>query len=70
MFVPAGTRGYDDLASDATRFTLGDDLVVSVASLADVIRTKEAANRAKDRGQLPILREALEVIRAGEQRKR
>jgi len=40
--------GYEDLARDAVRLTiLGVD--VDVASLADVIRSKEAAGREKDR---------------------
>ena len=34
-------------------------LVVPVASLADVIRSKQAANRAKDQRVLPTLREIL-----------
>jgi len=37
-----------------------------VASLADVIRSKEASNRPKDRAQLPALRQTLERIRARE----
>jgi len=35
---------------------------VLVASLADVIRSKEAANREKDRAQLPALRRTLEIL--------
>jgi predicted nucleotidyltransferase len=58
-FVPAGTTGYEDLARDATRLTiLGVE--VEVASLADVIRSKEAAGREKDRLVLPVLRRILE----------
>ena len=63
-FVPAGTAGYDDLRRNAMSVDLGDNLVVRVAALADVIRSKEAAGRAKDRAQLPMLRRALEEIRA------
>lgn len=65
MFAPAGTRGFDDLRRGATRVELGEGrpVQVSVASLADVIRSKEAANRPKDRAQLPALRQTLEVIR-------
>ena len=36
---------------------------VLVASLRDVIRSKEASNRAKDVAQLPALRQTLERIR-------
>jgi len=35
-----------------------------VASLADVIRSKEAAGREKDRAVLPILRQVLERSRS------
>ena len=56
---PAGTDGYDDLTRDA------DDLEilgveVRVASMADVVRSKAAAGREKDRAQLPLLRRLLE----------
>jgi hypothetical protein len=58
-FVPSGTHGYEDLARDAILLTiLGVD--VDVASLADVIRSKEAAGRDKDRLVLPVLRRILE----------
>jgi predicted nucleotidyltransferase len=58
-FLPAGTRGYEDLIRDAVRLTiLGVE--VDVASLADVVRSKEAAGREKDRLVLPVLRRLLE----------
>jgi hypothetical protein len=58
-FVPSGTQGYDDLARDAMSLTiLGVPTVV--ASLADVIRSKEAAGREKDRLTLPVLRRILD----------
>lgn len=66
VFVPPGTAGYDDLRRDAFEVDLGDGVRVSVASLADVIRSKEASNRPKDRAQLPALRQTLERIRARE----
>jgi hypothetical protein len=57
-FVPSGTQGYDDLARDARHLTvLG--VGIDVASLADVIRSKEAAGRDKDRLVLPVLRRLL-----------
>jgi hypothetical protein len=61
-FEPSGTRGYRDLANDADRLAIADDppLSVAVASLADVIRSKEAAGRAKDRAAIPLLRATLE----------
>lgn len=62
-FLPAGTRGYDDLRREASRERLGRGLTVTVASLRDVIRSKEAAGRDKDLAQLPLLRRTLEQIR-------
>jgi hypothetical protein len=44
----------------ATREQLTDTLSISVAALADVIRSKEAAGREKDRAVLPVLRQVLE----------
>jgi hypothetical protein len=66
MLAPAGTAGYDDLRRDAFEVDLGAGVRVYVASLADVIRSKEASNRPKDRAQLPALRETLERIRRQE----
>ncbi len=65
MFLPAGTQGYDDLRSGARRERIAG-VTVSVAALADVIRSKEAANREKDSMQLPILRRTLEQTRERE----
>jgi hypothetical protein len=61
-FMPAGTGGYEDLSRDAIRINL-DPLVVPVASLEDVIRSKRAAGREKDLQQLPTLELLLEEIR-------
>lgn len=58
--LPDGTRGYEDLRRSATREKLTDTVTISVAALADVIRSKEAAGREKDRAVLPILRQVLE----------
>lgn len=65
---PDGTAGYADLRRDAAPERLGESLTVQVASLADVIRSKEAANRAKDQAALPALRQTLESIRRREGR--
>ena len=62
MFLPAGTQGYDDLRRGASRERIAG-VTVTVAALADVIRSKEAANREKDSMQLPILRRTLEQSR-------
>lgn len=56
--TPSGTRGYRDLVRDA-RDTDAFGIVVSIASLADVVRSKQAANRPKDQRVLPALREIL-----------
>ena len=57
--MPSGTQGYDDLHRDAiTTEVLG--VVVEIASLADVIRSKAAADRPKDHLTLPTLRRLLE----------
>lgn len=58
-FQPSGTQGFEDLARGATRIEV-DGIPTTVASLLDVIRSKEAAGRAKDREQLPTLRKLLE----------
>lgn len=62
-FTPNGTQGYDDLRRDR-RWVLVGDIQVPVASLADVIRSKEAADRERDRAILPVLREMLERERS------
>ena len=64
--LPDGTRGYDDLRRSATREQLTDTVTIFVAALADVIRSKEAAGREKDRAVLPILRQVLERSRKNE----
>lgn len=62
VMMPSGTTGYRDLARDADELTVAvkPRLSVVVASLADVIRSKEAAGRDKDRAALPLLRRTLE----------
>jgi hypothetical protein len=57
-FQPSGTTGFSDLARDAVHLTILD-AEIDVASLADVIRSKEAADRDKDRLVLPTLRRIL-----------
>ena len=57
-FQPSGTGGYLDLRRDSTEAELYD-VTVRVASLGDVIRSKQAANRPKDQRVLPALRAIL-----------
>jgi hypothetical protein len=60
---PAGVGGYAHWEANADSVTvLG--IPVQVGSLDDIIRSKEAANRGKDRLQLPLLR-ALRQRQAG-----
>lgn len=57
-FFPSGTRGYTDLVRNAISFDVfGAKL--DVASLEDIIRSKEAANRPQDQQDVLILREML-----------
>jgi hypothetical protein len=64
-FTPAGLSDYDGLAAASVLFELAG-LPVKVAALSDIIRSKEAANRPKDRATLPILHAlADEINRAG-----
>lgn len=57
-FVPSGTHGYDDLQRDAVEISVYG-LRIRLASLADIVRSKQAANRPKDQRALPVLRELL-----------
>ena len=58
-FTPSGTSGYDDLRRDALRIEIAGT-PVTLASLADVVRSKQAAGRPKDLIALPVLRRLLE----------
>ena len=60
-FVPTGTSGWEDLSTHATVVDL-DGTEVSVAALDDIIRSKEAADRPKDRLVLPSLRRLRDLI--------
>ena len=62
-FCPSGTSGFDDLHRDAIDIEVADRLHILVASLEDVIRSKEAASREKDRLALPRLRRLLDRLR-------
>jgi hypothetical protein len=54
-FKPAGTDGFDDLVAGAEKFK-AYGVVFLAASIADIIRSKEAAGRAKDREDVALLR--------------
>ncbi len=59
--IPGGL-GFQGLRARSARIDLGAAVAV-VASLEDIIASKEAAGRAKDLAQLPILRDTLKVLR-------
>ena len=52
-YVPSGTQGYEDLRRDARTETI-EGVEVAIASLVDIIRSKEAAGRVKDQAELPL----------------
>jgi hypothetical protein len=54
-FEPAGVQGYDDLKTDAKRFE-AFGVRFLVASLDDIIRSKEAAGRPKDLDDVVVLK--------------
>ncbi len=58
LFEPSGTEGYDDLSASALTYeTFGVE--VRVASLKDILRSKEASNRPQDQQDAIVLREML-----------
>ena len=59
-FMPRldGVRSFESLRARASPATLGDTRLL-VADLRDVIRSKRAAGRARDRAVLPILEATL-----------
>jgi hypothetical protein len=54
-FLPAGTKGYEDLARGAERFEAFGVRFLA-ASLDDIIRSKESTGRAKDEDDVVILK--------------
>ena len=61
-FCPSGTSGFADLQRDAIDIQAADRLHILVTSLEDVIRSKAAAGREKDRLALPRLRRLLDRL--------
>jgi hypothetical protein len=55
-FAPAGFAGYDDLAEDAEKFE-AFGVRFLVASLDDIIRSKESTGRSKDEDDVALLRD-------------
>jgi hypothetical protein len=65
--MPSGTQGYEDLRRDAIAIEILG-VPTRVAALADIIRSKEAAGREKDRAALPMLRRLQTEIENRDQR--
>lgn len=61
-----GNLSFPSLRSRSVQVAVGAAMAL-VASLSDVIASKESAGRPKDLAQLPILRETLRVKRALEE---
>jgi hypothetical protein len=57
-FRPAGTRGFADLAAGAEKF-VAYGVQFLAASMKDIIRSKQAAGRPKDREDVAILKAML-----------
>jgi hypothetical protein len=62
-----GNLSFESLRSRSISIDLGGHTAV-VATLEDIIASKEAAGRPKDQAQLPILRDTLRVKRALEKK--
>lgn len=60
-FMPRldGIRSFEGLRSRATAVSFGDQTLL-IASLADIIKSKRAANRNRDRAVLEILEKTLD----------
>ena len=66
-YVPSGTRATTIYGEMPGLRTI-EGVEVPIASLTDIIRSKEAAGRVKDQAQLPALRRTLELVRERERR--
>jgi hypothetical protein len=58
VFRPSGTAGYEDLQEGSVAFELYGDRF-QVASLEDILRSKEASDRPQDRQDAAVIREML-----------
>lgn len=65
VFRPSGTGGYDDLVRDAVEFEVFG-VRLRTASLRDILRSKEAADRPQDRQDAAVLRAMLHERGAGD----
>lgn len=63
-FAPSGTAGYEDLERAAVRYEVFG-VQLDAASLRDIIRSKEAADRPQDRQDVLVMREMLKREEGG-----
>lgn len=63
VWSPHGLRDFATELSGSENVEIAPGIVVKVLPLDRVIASKRAANRLKDRAQLPLLRDALKVLR-------
>jgi len=68
MAVIHGIRSYNALRSRVTKIDLGGEQIL-VAALSDIIASKRAANRARDRAVLDVLQKTLEEQEVAARRK-
>ena len=61
MDEASGIRSFEGVRKRASAMRVGDS-TVRVAALADIIKSKRAANRPRDRAVLEILEKTLEAI--------
>lgn len=65
-FTPAGPlSGYEEWRIHAVEMDVADGMVIHVAALDDIIASKKAADRPKDRMSVPYLESLREQIREG-----
>jgi hypothetical protein len=63
-FTPSGpVASFDEWSVGANRIEIAKDLPVSIAALDDIIESKRAADRPKDRIALPYLEALRERLR-------
>lgn len=60
VLVPDGTRGYEDIIRATSERVTGTEIITQVASAETILRSKDAADRPKDRETLPELRHILD----------
>jgi len=63
-FKPSGTNGFDQLSKNAEKFS-AYGVTFLAASIDDIIKSKEAAGRPKDRDDVLILRAIRKQARKG-----